>query len=62
MADNVDTSGEVETLTQAQLDAMVKLHERYLEGRIGGRRAILKRVDLTGLNLANTNMPISRAA
>ena len=45
-----------ETLTQDQLDALVKLHERFLDGRIGGRRAILKRVDLTGLSLARTNM------
>ncbi len=56
MADGTQNSGEVESLTQSQLDAMVKLHERYLEGRIGGRRAILKRVDLTGLSLQGTNM------
>jgi uncharacterized protein YjbI with pentapeptide repeats len=51
------TAGEVmEKLTQDQLDALVKLHERFLEGRIGGRRATLKRVDLSGLSLARTNL------
>ena len=46
----------IEKMTQDQLDALVKLHERFLDGRIGGRRATLKRIDLTGLSLARTNL------
>lgn len=40
-----------ERMTQSQLDALVSLHERFLQGRIGGRRAILKRIDLSALTL-----------
>ena len=53
---NMMIGDTLESMTQDQLDALVKLHERYLDGRIGGRRAALKRVDLTGLSLADTNM------
>lgn len=42
----------MEKMTQAQLDAMVELHARFLSGRLGGRRAVLKSIDLSGLSLA----------
>ena len=43
-------------LTQDQLDAMAELHMRYLDGRIGGKRATLKNTDLSGLSLCNKDM------
>jgi uncharacterized protein YjbI with pentapeptide repeats len=49
-------SNEFESFSQNQLDALVSLHERSLEGRIGGRRAVLKQVDLTGLDLARKDL------
>lgn len=59
MIENNKTSGDavaMEKLTQGQLDALVSLHERFLDGRIGGRRAMLKRVDISGLSLADKNL------
>lgn len=56
MSQQIPQDEIAEVLSQTQLDALVSLHERYLEGRIGGRRATLKRVDLTGLNLAGKNL------
>src|SRR5690606_11584016 len=47
---------QMERMTQAQLDAMVDLHARYLEGRLGGRRATLKNVDISGLSFAGKDM------
>lgn len=41
----------LEKISQDQLDAMVDLHNRFLSGRLGGRRAVLDNVDLTGLSL-----------
>ncbi len=46
----------LERMTQGQLDAMVELHARFLEGRLGGRRATLKAVDLKGLSLLGKDM------
>lgn len=51
-----DTSEFTEKLSQAQLDAMADLHARFLSGRLGGRRATLKAVDMTGLSLAGKDM------
>lgn len=52
-----DTTDEyTEKLSQAQLDAMVDLHTRFLNGRIGGRRATLKNIDLSGLNFSGKDM------
>ena len=39
-------------LSQGDLDLFVAAHQRFVEGRAGGRRLSLKFVDLTGLNLA----------
>ncbi len=41
---------------QDQLDALVRLHERFLTGRIGGRRAMLRNTDISGLNLSDTDL------
>ncbi len=41
---------------QPQLDGLVALHERFLQGRIGGRRATIKRIDLSGLTLAGRQL------
>ena len=38
-------------ISQEQLNALVALHDRFLTGRVGGRRAILENVDLTRLSL-----------
>ncbi len=46
----------LEKMTQSQLDALVSLHERFMEGRIGGRRATLKHIDLSGLSMTFKNM------
>src|SRR5688572_21713131 len=52
-----DTNDDyAEKLSQAQLDAMVDLHGRFLNGRLGGRRAALKNVDISGLSLAGKDM------
>lgn len=51
---SASTSEEWETLeqiTQDQLDAMAELHERFLTGRLGGRRIHLKNTNLSGLSL-----------
>lgn len=42
---------ETQRLTQSELDSLVRLHKRFLEGRMGGRRAHLRGVDLSGLSL-----------
>lgn len=52
----LDTPEFAETLTQSQVDAMVELHTRYLSGRLGGRRATLKNVDLSGLSFSGKDM------
>lgn len=46
----------LERLTQSQLDGLISLHERFIDGRIGGRRAVLKRVDISGLTISYKNM------
>lgn len=46
----------METMTQEQLDALASLHERFLTGRLGGRRATLKNVDIKGLSLKGRDM------
>lgn len=43
-------------ISQDQLDALVSLHERFLLGRVGGRRASLKRTDISGLVLKGRNL------
>lgn len=54
--DSAATSKQYEKMTQEQLDAMVELHMRFLGNRIGGRRASLRMVDLTGLSLSAKDM------
>ena len=46
----------LETITQDQLDAMVRLHARYLEGRLGGRRASLKNTNISNLSLKDQDL------
>lgn len=46
-----DDAQDFDTITQDQLDAMVELHNRFLEGRLGGRRAMLENTDLRSLSL-----------
>jgi uncharacterized protein YjbI with pentapeptide repeats len=43
-------------MTQAELDGVIKRHEMYQAGRMGGQRALLSYRDLTGLNLAGKNL------
>ena len=43
-------------ITQDQLDALVGLHNRFLEGRVGGRRATLRNTDMTSLSLKGHNL------
>lgn len=54
--DSAATSKQYEKMTQEQLDAMVDLHVRFLEGRLGGRRASLRMVDISGLSLNGKDM------
>ena len=42
--------------TQDRLDALISLHARYLQGRIGGKRAILKNADLCDLSLKDADL------
>lgn len=44
------------TISQDQLDALVGLHNRFLSGRIGGRRAYLENVNMNGLSLQGKNL------
>ena len=44
------------TLTQDQLNALIELHARFLCGRLGGRRAILQNMNISGLSLAKKDM------
>ena len=37
-------------MTQEQLNEAVDLHNRFMEGRVGGKRAILRRADISGLS------------
>ena len=39
-------------LSQGELEVTVGAHERYVEGKAGGRRAVLKFLDLSGLDLS----------
>ena len=39
-------------LSQGDLDLFIVAHQRFVEGRAGGRRLSLKFVDLMGLNLS----------
>lgn len=45
-----------EAISQEQLDAMAKLHKRFLDGRLGGLRAVLRNKNLGGLNLRGQDM------
>ena len=40
-----DTQRSLETISQDQLDALVGLHNRFLDGRLGGRRANLENTE-----------------
>ncbi len=55
MSDNQDSKVEMR-LEQRQLDALIKLHARYLSGRLGGRKAVLRNVDISGLSLYGEDM------
>lgn len=56
MQDSAAATQSVEKITQDQLDAMVGLHTRFLEGRVGGRRATLKNIDLSQLSLRGQDL------
>ncbi|MEY4555482.1 MAG: hypothetical protein RL093_601, partial [Pseudomonadota bacterium] len=43
-------------LSQGDLDMFVAAHERLVDGRPGGRRLMLKFVDLNGLDLSGRNL------
>ena len=43
-------------LTRAQLDPLLEAHARYQAGRIDGRRAVLLRCDLSGLDLRGVDL------
>jgi|AVFP01.1.fsa_nt_gi uncharacterized protein YjbI with pentapeptide repeats len=56
---SAEVNGTWETLehiSQDQLDALVNLHVRYIEGRLGGRRIFLRNTNLSGLSLAGQNL------
>jgi len=56
MQNSQEQTSELERISQDQLDALVTLHKRFLEGRLGGRRAMLKNTDLTGLTLQGQDL------
>lgn len=56
MTETATAAKQYEKITQQQLDALSELHSRFLANRIGGRRATLKMVDLTGLSLSGKDM------
>ena len=43
-------------LTQGELDLMVAAHERFLGGKPGGKRASLRFMNLSGLDLCGRNL------
>jgi uncharacterized protein YjbI with pentapeptide repeats len=43
-------------LSRGQLDALLAAHARYRAGRIDGRRAVLLRCDLSGLDLKGVDL------
>jgi uncharacterized protein YjbI with pentapeptide repeats len=43
-------------MTRAQLDPLLEAHARYRAGRSDGRRAVLLRCDLSGLNLQGIDL------
>lgn len=43
-------------MTPDELLAIVRRHERYVNGWVGGARADLNHQDLSGLRLANVNL------
>ena len=56
MAVGLQTQNARRRLSQGELDLIVSAHERFIEGRPGGKRASLRFVDLTGLNLTDRNL------
>jgi uncharacterized protein YjbI with pentapeptide repeats len=56
MQDHQQQDQTLERLSQDQLDALVTLHNRFLDGRLGGRRAMLKNTDISGLSLKGRDL------
>ena len=56
MHDHQEQDQTLESLSQDQLDALVTLHNRFLDGRLGGRRATLKNTDISGLSLQGQDL------
>ncbi len=56
MTSSSNAPQEPQKMHQDQLDALVRLHERFLYGRIGGRRALLRNTDISGLSLVKTDL------
>ena len=51
-----DQGDSLKQMTQEQLDELVKLHKRFMEGRVGGRRAILRKINMSGLSLREQDL------
>src|SRR5579872_5659702 len=56
MAASPTDAGHRRRLSQGELDMIIDAHERYATGRPGGKRASLRFVDFSGLNLARRNL------
>jgi uncharacterized protein YjbI with pentapeptide repeats len=56
MQENQENLAGLESISQDQLDALVRLHARFLEGRLGGRRASLKNTNISGLSLQGQDL------
>ena len=49
-------AGSRRRLTQAELDAAINGHERFIRGLSGGQRMTLRFVDVSGLEFGNRNL------
>lgn len=43
-------------MSQGELDVMLDAHERLMDGRPGGRRAVLSFANLSGLDISGRNL------
>ncbi len=56
MATAAPNTAALRRLTQGDLDLVISAHERFVQGRPGGKRASLRCVDLSGLDLSNRDL------
>ena len=47
---------EQETITQQELTDIVLKHDMFMTGKPGGRRALLRDIDISGLSLMGKNL------